>query len=300
MAYAKLLDLPVQRRLVAMLDGWHYGQRAGSSQEFLDLAEYQVGDEIKNIDWKTTARYGEPVVKRFESTAQLQVVFAVDASGSMGALTKGQPAIEGHAVKAADLETKAQVLIHLATALSVLTMEHSDQLGMVIGGRDHIRTIPPRAGLSHAESMLRLVERIDVNGPRQDMAAVLRRVDVSLRNRSLVVVFTDPVGVISGAYRHLQRLAMRHQLMVFLIPDFDPTQMPLGRGISDVDLGPLPAFVRSDPKIAEAVAALREQQERQAVAHLEKLGAQWAMVSSKNSVLDALVEVLQGGRRGHS
>lgn len=319
-AYSRLLDLPVQRRLISLLDGRHYGRRAGSSQEFLDLAEYQVGDEIKSIDWKTTARYGKPVVKRFESTAQLRVMLAVDGSAKMGALARGEiqdtqasqahphplarkglakwlEKIAGKRQESLDLplETKSRVQLHLATAISFLTLEHGDQLGLALGGDGEVRALPARAGMGHAESLLRLVERVDETGPTQNLAAVLRHVDVSARSRSLVVVITDAAGIDEAAHKHLRRLTMRHEVIAFIIPDFDPTRVPPGYAIDDVEVGLLPDFVRSDPDLAKQLDRMRREQEQQVGELLHQLGVKWALVPACSAVLDALVEVLQGG-----
>ena len=88
--YAKFIDLPVQRKLLSLLEGRHGGSGAGSSHEFLDMAEYKVGDDVSDIDWKASARLSQPVVKRFEATAVLNVVLAVDTGSNMAALASGR------------------------------------------------------------------------------------------------------------------------------------------------------------------------------------------------------------------
>ena len=58
----------------------------GRGMEFDEVREYQIGDEIRSIDWNVTARMGDPFVKRFVEERELTVIFLVDlsASGAFG------------------------------------------------------------------------------------------------------------------------------------------------------------------------------------------------------------------------
>ena len=58
----------------------------GRGMEFDEVREYQIGDEIRSIDWNVTARMGEPYVKLFVEERELTVIFLVDlsASGAFG------------------------------------------------------------------------------------------------------------------------------------------------------------------------------------------------------------------------
>ena len=58
--------------------------------EFSEVREYQFGDDIRNIDWNVTARFGHPYIKVFEEERELTVMLLVDLSGSQmfGSLSK--------------------------------------------------------------------------------------------------------------------------------------------------------------------------------------------------------------------
>ena len=66
--------LPIMRKLLSIMDGQHSGARPGRGWDFLDLAEYHAGDDVQDIDWAATARTGQAIIRRYESTANLQVV----------------------------------------------------------------------------------------------------------------------------------------------------------------------------------------------------------------------------------
>ncbi len=83
------IQLPVLRKLLSIMDGQHSALRHGRGWEFLDLAPYQAGDDVRAIDWPATVRTGSPVIKRREATANLQVMLVVDTGtrdGCVGTL----------------------------------------------------------------------------------------------------------------------------------------------------------------------------------------------------------------------
>ena len=55
----------------------------GSGMEFDKVREYQVGDDIRNIDWNVTARVGTPHVKSFVEEREMTVMLLVDGSSSV-------------------------------------------------------------------------------------------------------------------------------------------------------------------------------------------------------------------------
>ena len=54
----------------------------GRGVEFEEVRPYVPGDEVRDIDWNVTARFGEPFVKRFVEERELTVVLVVDVSRS--------------------------------------------------------------------------------------------------------------------------------------------------------------------------------------------------------------------------
>ena len=49
------------------------------------MAEYQFGDDVSDIDWKASASYGLPVIRRFVRDSNLAMVVAVDTGRNMAA-----------------------------------------------------------------------------------------------------------------------------------------------------------------------------------------------------------------------
>lgn len=282
--YGKLVDFPIQRRLFSLLDGRHQGLGAGASHEFLDMAEYKPGDDISDIDWKTTARHSQAIVKRFESTATLNVELVVDRGSNMAAIAPSS-------------ESKAEIAGEITTALAWMTSVRGDHLGLVTGNSQGVVTLPARSGVSHSELAVKAVVRADPQGGTAVVPQLLRRAETLVRRRSLVFLVTDLAQIAPPIRGPLRRLATRHSVAVLIADDFDPTKTAM-REIRDIELGELPDFVGEDAALAKEWEQVISRQRHYAEEALRSLGLRFAFVDSRQAVLDALVQVLGGGRRG--
>ena len=246
--FAKAVPYPVQKKLLSILDGFHQGDRAGHSHELLDLEDYRPGDPISDIDWRATARSADPIVKRFEATAVLTVLLAVDAGSGMAALAPGTAFAPGAAGSPVE---KVKLAAEVERAIAWLVALHGDHLGLVAGNAREIKTLPARVGLGHSETLLRVAGSVTPSAAPSDFSAVLHRVSADAKSRSLLFGVTDETQITPDVVQRLSRLAHRNSVGLFLIEDLDPTSAPGGVEVEDVIAGPLPDFVKTDPAIKE-------------------------------------------------
>lgn len=284
-AIASRVELPVLRRLLSAMEGRHGSLRAGHGMEFMDMAEYKIGDDVKDIDWLTSARAGRPIVKRFEATANVQVVLVVDTGRGMGALAPSG-------------ETKDEVALVACQTIAWLSTLRGDQVGLVAGDSGRLRQMPARSGNAHAETVLRRIAAdIGLDSPSSDVSRLLARTLASTRRRSLVVVVTDETQPTPADEDLVKRLCVLHQMIVMSVADADPTSFDRGTQVVDVDVGPLPDFVVEDPRLAaEAREAARERKAKVA-AMLWRRGVVQVSVGSGAAVARALVDALERGSR---
>ena len=178
-ALSTRIQLPVMRKLLSVMDGQHSALRQGRGWEFMDLAPYQPGDDVREIDWAATARTGSPVIKRHEATANLQVMLVVDTGREMGALAPSG-------------ETKEEIALAACEAIAWLSVARGDQIGLVAGDSERVRFMPARSGNAHAETVLRRIEEdITLGSPHSDVPKLLARARTVTRRRSLIVIVTD-------------------------------------------------------------------------------------------------------------
>jgi uncharacterized protein (DUF58 family) len=116
-------------------------RRAGVGIQHFDHRDYAPGDEVRHIDWRQTARFRRPIVRRFESESVSDWTVVVDASSSM--------AVHG-AVKA-----RAAARMAAAMAYALLHLGHRVEV-LAFGGRV-LAHCPRGRGQHHYAEIARLL-----------------------------------------------------------------------------------------------------------------------------------------------
>ena len=288
-ALSTRIQLPVLRKLLSVMEGQHSALRWGRGWEFMDLAPYQPGDDVREIDWAATARTGTPTIKRHEATANVQVILVVDTGREMGALAPSG-------------ETKEEVALAACEAIAWLSVARGDQIGLVAGDSRRVRFMPARSGNGHAETIMRRIsEDITLLSPRSDVPRLLRRALTTTRRRSLIVIISDQTQPTptKEADDIIKSLSVRHQVIQVSVADMNPADIDQDKTIIDVTEGPLPDFLRRDEQLAREASMVVEQRRAAVAKMLDTRGVIQVSVSSSEGVPRALIKALQrsGARR---
>ncbi len=182
----------------------------GRGMEFEEVREYQIGDEIRSIDWNVTARAGEPYVKLFVEERELTVIFLVDlsASGAFGSTGR----------------IKNEVAAEICALMAFSAIKNNDKVGLLVF-TDHVEMfIPPAKGTTH---VLRLIRELLSFQPRQsqtDISAGIEYLGRVINKRSVVFLVSDFMG--ENYEKPMRILAKRHDLIAVSITDPREVNMP--------------------------------------------------------------------------
>ncbi|MDR2999309.1 MAG: DUF58 domain-containing protein, partial [Microbacterium sp.] len=161
------------------LDGAYASLLRGRSLDFEDLRPYEYGDQVRDIDWRATAKHNEPLVKRTKATRMHTVLFVVDTGRGMRALAE-------------DERPKSELAVLVAGALGFLTVRHGDDFSVVHGDASGIHRVAPsgtEGGLEHA---LRRIQRaVGTSGAPNDRDGLLGYVARTIARRMIMVIVTD-------------------------------------------------------------------------------------------------------------
>ncbi len=280
------LFIVAHRRTWGVLDGEYASVFRGRSLDYDDLREYVPGDEIRDIDWKATARHGSPLVKRYVATRKQTVLLVVDTGRSMAATApSGEP--------------KRDIAVAVAGMLGYLAVRHGDLVGLVEGDGSVSRMLEPAAGEAHLERLLRHIDTAtSLQAAPSDFGDQLRYLADHERRRRLVVAVTDDGGLRPQDEALLRRLHAQHEILWVSVADADPTEYDRGTDATEVADGALlPAAVRGSERLRtayrRALAERRETTERM----LAGLGISRARVGSSHEVVGTLFSLLERQRR---
>jgi uncharacterized protein (DUF58 family) len=190
-----------------LLEGGRYALVHTRSLEFDDLRPYVPGDDVRDIDWKASARSGHVLIKRFVSEKHHKILVVADAGRNTTAL-------------AASGETKRDVAAHVIGSMGLITLRRSDEIGMVFGDARGCVDIRLRRGETHIEYMLHRFHHQTTTGPaRSDILTQLNWVATHYRHPLLVFVVSDEPDADARLGEVLRRLTGRHDVMWAMVSD---------------------------------------------------------------------------------
>ncbi|HEV7579961.1 MAG TPA: DUF58 domain-containing protein [Mycobacterium sp.] len=190
-----------------LLEGGRYALLHTRSMEFDDLRPYVPGDDVRDIDWKASARSGSVLIKRYVSEKHHKILLVSDAGRNASALAPSG-------------EYKRDVAAHIMGAVGLIGLRRSDQIGMVYGDRRGSVNVPQRRGEPHIEGLLHRFYQHTMTDPgASDITAQLDYVATHYRHSMLIIVVSDEPDVDDGLSGLLVRLSGRHDIMWAMVSD---------------------------------------------------------------------------------
>ena len=280
------LELRVNRRLDGMLHGDHQGLLAAQGSEPGEARAYEVGDDVRRMDWNVTARTGVAHVRNPIADRELETWVLADLSAS---LDFGTARCE-----------KRDLAVAAAVAIGHLTARAGNRIGAVVASAGSTSRIAARPGRDHLSMVLHTIAstpRADGGGPT-DLAGAVRVLDRMARRRGLVVVISDFVGA-PGWERPLQALAARQD--VIAVEVVDPRELALPDvgvlALVDPETGRHLEVQTSDRRLRERFAAAAAAQRAGVATALRVAGADHLVLRTDRDWLVDLVRFVDHRRR---
>lgn len=284
------MSIFAHRKARGMLDGEYGSVFKGRSLDFDDLRAYIPGDEVRDIDWKASARHGSPLIKRYVAVRRQTVLLVTDTGRNMAAASLGG-------------EAKKDVAVMALGVVGYLAHRHGDLVGLVCGDGTSSRSLPAKAGEAHLERLLREVnDRTELTSPRSSIGEQLSFVARSFGQRMLLLVVADELVPDAGMERLLRRLRAQHEILWLTVRD---AQLA-GPGSADrpgdrydvADSSLLPGRLAASEAVIRAYAAAQEQRDAAREAILRRLGIAHVYAGSSHDVMPAVFTLLERHRRG--
>jgi uncharacterized protein (DUF58 family) len=221
----------------------------GQGTEFDSLREYVVGDDVRSIDWRATARRADVVVRTWRPERDRRVVIVLDT----GRTSAGRVGIDPTASDPSGWP-RLDWSMDAALLLAALASRAGDHVDFVA----HDRVL--RAGVYNASRSELLPQLVAAMAPLQpaliesNAAAMVATVQRRIRRRALVVLMTDlnPSALDEGLMGVLPQLSAKHQVVIAAVSD--PRVDLLAAGRSDA------------AEVYDAAAAERARNDRGAIA----------------------------------
>jgi uncharacterized protein (DUF58 family) len=186
-----------------MLGGQYHSAFKGRGIEFEEVRPYQVGDDVRTIDWNVTARCGEPFVKLFREERELTVTLLVDLSASEGLGTHYQ--------------TKRELITELGATLAFSAIKNNDNVGLHLFTDDIEKVVPARKGSRHVLRVIRELLYCEPIGRGTNLTRAIEHMNRSTKRRSVVFLISDFQD--RGYERALRVARRRHDVIPIVVAD---------------------------------------------------------------------------------
>ena len=243
----KKMNILTQRRVRNVLTGNYGSVFKGRSIDFDDLREYAYGDDVKDIDWKATARSRSIMIRRYVAVRKHNILLVADNGNTMATLAPSG-------------ESKQEIATFCAGVMSYIAIHHGDYIGIVYGNKAENNRFALKEDAAYAENFLgKYAKSMQLDGAPSDLNSLLSYVSKSYRERCFLMIITDADGISRVEPDLLRKLHARNEIMVIVVEDSPLTNQLLTSSDTVEIEGKLrlSQYLRKNKRLSKAEKAYR-------------------------------------------
>ena len=203
-------EIQIRKAINSQMQGDFYSVFKGTGIEFEDIRQYQYGDDIRAIDWRSTAKYDQTFVKVYKETKEQSVFFLVDISASQ------QIGVPG--------KQKIDIGKEICGVLSLVALRESSKVGLISFSDVKEKFVKAAKGNKHAyEIFSALFDHNPISTKTNLNKAIIYALN-AIKRRSVIIFISDFID--EGYIDNLKAMANRHDLIVLHISDKRETNIP--------------------------------------------------------------------------
>jgi len=207
--YVGRVSTPSQaQRTGVYLSKWH-----GRGMDFSEVRNYQAGDEIRHMDWRVTARTGEPHIKLYQEERERPVIIMVDFNPSMYFGTR--------------IAFKSVIAARLAALIAWTVVKQRDRIGALIFSANTHHEFSPRSRYSGVLPILEglsqytqaNIKSISYEQPGRPVSEILQRLRRVVKPGSVLVMISDFYHLDKESEQHLNQIASHNNVLAYHLCD---------------------------------------------------------------------------------
>jgi uncharacterized protein (DUF58 family) len=269
------IQIHTARTVNDVLAGQYRSVFKGRGMEFAEVREYQVGDDVRFIDWNVTARMGRPYVKQFAEERELTVMLLVDASGS-GRFGSNE-------------QTKNEIAAEMAALIAYSAIRNNDKVGLIIFTDEVEKFVAPKKGRSHVLRVIREILYFQPQGKGTNIAAAIEYLMRVSTRRTVAFLVSDFIA--SGYENRLRVANQRHDMIALRI--IDPREVDLPRvgliRLEDPEDGEMILVNTRNPKLRKRYERLSRKRLAEQAQMLRSMNVDHVEIWTNSSYVEPLV-----------
>ena len=232
------IEIKSRRLSQNIFSGEYRSAFKGRGMSFSEVREYQLGDDVRDIDWNVTARYARPYIKVYEEERELTMMLLVDVSesGLFGTVER----------------TKRQLIAEVAGTLAFSTITNNDKVGVIFFSDRVEKYIPPSKGRKHVLHILTENLRLESKGKGTNLSEALIFANNVQKKQCTLFILSDFIDE-SEYESTLNVVSRKHQVLAMQV--FDPKEAELPNvgllRVQDAESGEVTMIDSSSKRIRE-------------------------------------------------
>jgi uncharacterized protein (DUF58 family) len=204
------IEIHTSRIVNELLAGQWNSAFKGRGIEFEEVRPYQIGDDVRAIDWNVTARMGRPFIKLFREEREMAVMLLVDQSASQSLGTHWQ--------------TKRELVTELSATLAFSAIKGNDKVGLTLFTDGIEKFVPPRKGARHVLRIIRELLYCEPIGHGTSLQTALQHLNRTASRRTVVFLISDFQD--TGYEQALKIASSKHDIIPLVVADQREITMP--------------------------------------------------------------------------
>ncbi len=170
----KKIQIHTKRIMQTTLSGDYLSAFKGSGLEFDQIREYTLGDDVRAIDWNSSAKMNKIMIKQFIEERDRTIILAIDLSAS--------------GLYSSQHELRRDAIAQISAVLAYISCENKDKVGALFFTDKIEKWIPPSRSRSHNGKILETIFSIKPQGHGTNISNALKFL-ISIKKRNAVVFF---------------------------------------------------------------------------------------------------------------
>ncbi len=270
------LTLYSKKKTANLLDGGFRSIFRGRSLDFDDLREYTYGDNVRDIDWKSSSKTGKTLVRRYIAERKHNILLVGDSGLKMVADTdSGEP--------------KEKLAVMTLGSLAYLANRHGDDFALLMNRGAGMDFSFFKSGEVHFERIVRRYETSIGQTPRKDLGSLLNYVADHFRRRMLIFIVTDMEGASHVDDRLLKKLTVQSDVLFLTISDAYLTgDMAYDVEIKDYE----PDFLLQSRRLGRLERQERRQRQEAFHTLCKRYDVGFTEIGKESEVIDRIAELM--------
>lgn len=265
-----------------ILEGNYKSIYKGKSLNFENLREYVINDNIKDIDWKSSARNGSLLVKQFVAEKKHNILLIMDSSYRMSADT------DSH-------ESKKEVALYSAGTIGYLAIKNNDYVGMLYYDSNKIHFHPFKYNLYNLDQYLCEYDKCN-NTTDNNLNEIFKYVYKNISKKMIIFVFTDINGLNNLDENILKKISLNNDVLFININD----NSIFGEDIYDLSSNKyITSYLSNNKKLKEVESNIKNELINKNTSKLKKNGINITSISSKSEINNKIINLLEEHRYGN-